>query len=722
MAKVIPPSESPNAEEINKNIRGLNYNPQEILAFSGDRITSFIPRTAKQTPDKFIVVTKTKHQLSGNFDIAVPNARKDITYPGALLVANQKLIEGVPDPLVVETRPRKITIDLPGLTDDNSELVEKYDYAGVTAATNKLINHWLETKAPQFTIAANTEFKKNILFNEHSMALSFGVDVSYMKDKLGINFDAITNQQTSAYLVQFRQIFYTVSAELPQSPADIFAPSIKWEDLAQKIDAKNPPAYVQNVQYGREVYLLLQSNMSSTDLKAHLDATLEFNKGSVKTDNDVSTKSLNKNINCTVITIGGKPKVINGNLDADNILEQVNDLISENVEFTAQNPALPLAYTVAFLKDNKIASVQGATEYITTDSEEFTSGTIELYHNAGFVGQFNVSWEEVTYDPTGFANVKQHLWEGNGINRTLGFRASIPVPPNARNIRVIILDFSGLAWDPVFKILDQRFNMINKRTFTISGTTLAPWVDINPTDVGQDGPPSDNKTTDYEFQMAPFNFDLSGIGAPIENSGGQKSIMTPGGLLTVNDDKGMWYRFDSNFTYKTMKYQNSCFPCSINTVLTNLGYTEAKGSEIEDLWNKLHGDLDRSAPNALQIHQYLSQTFEVGKKGVVYTPLDFTTAEDAETVRTRIEKDFLLSKTQVGLVAGVGHAEVFFRTKEGRFIHYKPSPDPEEVICEYVLITKVTVLPGKGEYALGIEYYNKGEEDARAAQFAMIIA
>ena len=41
-----------------------------------------------------------------------------------------------------------------------------------------------------------------------------------------------------------------------------------------KIDANNPPCYVQNVQYGREVYLLLQSSMSSSDLKAHVEGNL----------------------------------------------------------------------------------------------------------------------------------------------------------------------------------------------------------------------------------------------------------------------------------------------------------------------------------------------------------------------------------------------------------------------------------------------------------------
>ncbi len=170
-----------------------------------------------------------------------------------------------------------------------------------------------------------------------------------------------------------------------------------------------------------------------------------------------------------------------------------------------------------------------------------------------------------------------------------------------------------------------------------------------------------------------------------------------------------------------MKYQQSCFPCSIHTILANLGYLPTSDSSVEDLWNRLHGGLDFSAPNEQQIHSYLAQTFELGKKGAVYTPMDFKTKEDTDKIRGKIEEEFLKAKGPVGLVAGVGHAEVFFRTKYGRFIHYRPSPEHDSITCEYVLIRRIRTLEGSGEFALGIDYYTGDEETAQAAIFAMII-
>ena len=848
----------PNAQEINQQIGALSYVPEEILAFPGSSITSYIPRTGELTPQKFIVVTRTKHTVSGSFDIAVPNARRDITYPGAMLLANQKLVEGVPDPLVVPKAPRKITIDLPGLTDDNSLVPETMDYAGVSAGINKLITHWLDTKSQQFTIAANTEFKRNILYNESEMALQFGVDVSYLKGKLGINFDSISKQETSAYLVMFRQIFYTVSVEQPVNPADIFDESVTWQDLAGKIDAKNPPAYVQNVQYGREVYVLLTSNMSSTELKAHLDGSLEFQKGTVTTSDDLKTKNLNKQINCTVITVGGKPALINGNLNEDNILDQVNDLIQSNLELTGDNPAMPLVYTTTFLKNNAIAHIQGNTEYITTDSQEFTSSTLKLYHGGAYVAIFYVDWEEVTFDQSGNTIVTQKHWSGSGVWRAVLFQTEILLPANAQNIHVRILEETGLAWDNWWVVMDKILAPVGQREIDIYGWTLGPWYAMQPADNmgGMDsfGPGFDDSTAmpatpsqNYEAtprsmpllgsaagdpamdansfmpgtpqedtarnnlanwlkehpapkypdddtnpygDLGPFDPDLSDMldnmitfddilgKGPVRGAGPdasltelrkkldriQKNIQrkqqqggitaaqaqqmmdetskmadslssvpadvdVPLGLpgvtalpgVPMDNSLGEWYRFDQYFFYKLMKYQQSCFPCSIHTILANLGYLPASDSTVEDLWNRLHGDLNASAPNEQQIHSYLAQTFELGKKGVVYTPMDFKTKEETDSIRAQIEQKFLHATGPVGLVAGVGHAEVFFRTSFGRFIHYRPSPEHDSITCEYILIRGLRTLDGGGEFALGIDYYDGTEETCQAAIFAMLI-
>ena len=859
---VIIVNEGANAEEINKMIAALDYNAQIILAFDGSRITSFIPRTGELTPTRFILVIKVKHTIDGTFDMSVPNAFRPITFPGALLRGNKKLVEGMPEPVVVPLAPRKITIDLPGLV-NNSIVPKTMDFAGVLAATTALLQRWFDMKPGQ-SIAANTQFKKNILYNESEMALQFGVDVSYLKGKLGINFESITKQESSAYLVMFRQIFFTVSVEPPVHPADMFPESVSWQkDLAGKIDNNNPPVYVMNVQFGREVYVLLTSNMTSSELKAHLDGSLEYQKGTITTKDDAMTKSLNKRINCSVITVGGKPVFINGNLSEDNILDQVNELIQSNLNLTADNPALPLVYTTAFLKDNAIAHIQGNTEYITTDTQVFTSSTLKLYHGGLYVAIFYVDWEEVTFDANGNTIITKKHWSGSGVWRTVLFQTEILLPANAQNIHVRILEETGLLWDNWWVVMDKILAPVPERKIGVFGWTLGPWYVMNPTDSMGDlssfGPGFDDNTpmpttpsqnyeanprtlpllgspagdpamgansfmpgtpeettaranlaeylkshpdpeqTQYEDtgsdpygELQPFSFDASsllddmitfddilgtnkvrsagpdaslvslhqklerlrkkamataakgGISAAQAQMAVEESTKEAAALPTAPSDvdvplvplvaggvplpgvptasgRGAWYKFDQYFVYKLMAYQQSCFPCSIHTILANLGYLPATDNAVEDLWNRLHGGLDNTAPNEQQIHSYLAQTFELGSKGVVYTPMDFKTKEDTDQIRAQIEQKFLHATGPVGLVAGVGHAEVFFRTKFGRYIHYRPSPEHDSITCEYILIRGLRTLEGGGECALGIDYYDGTEETAQAAIFAMLI-
>ncbi|WP_016818354.1 thiol-activated cytolysin family protein, partial [Paenibacillus polymyxa] len=63
--------------------------------------------------------------------------------------------------------------------------------------------------------------------------------------------------------------------------------------------------------------------------------------------------------------------------------------------------AYPISYTSVFLKDNSIAAVHNNTDYIETKTTEYTKGKITLDHSGAYVAQFEVSWDEFTFDENG---------------------------------------------------------------------------------------------------------------------------------------------------------------------------------------------------------------------------------------------------------------------------------------------------------------------------------
>ncbi|MBU5889783.1 thiol-activated cytolysin family protein, partial [Vibrio cholerae O1] len=74
-------------------------------------------------------------------------------------------------------------------------------------------------------------------------------------------------------ILAYKQIFYTVSADLPKNPSDLFDDSVTFNDLKQKgVSNEAPPLMVSNVAYGRTIYVKLETTSSSKDVQAAFKA------------------------------------------------------------------------------------------------------------------------------------------------------------------------------------------------------------------------------------------------------------------------------------------------------------------------------------------------------------------------------------------------------------------------------------------------------------------
>lgn len=464
---------------IDDQIYGLKYDPLEVLTFNGEQVTNFIPKEGNIDNGNFTVITREKHDIdAGNMDISVPNSNKDVTYPGGLLLANSKLIDGTPQPLVTERAPINITIDLPGLT-VNSKKVDKPDFASVSQATTELLESWY---GKGNSTPSNIQLKSSLIYDEKQLQISFGCDVSFLKQKLGIDFKAISANKKSAYLVQYKQLYYTVSAELPKNPSDVFGDSVTYDNLVAKgVNSKNPPIIVENVQYGRQIYLCFESEMSQNQLEAKLNS--KISKDGVDADIHSETSDLTKNqsITCKIIVLGGGNVTLpTGKIDDKDYLEQLNKIITTNPELSKSNPAYPLSYKTAFLKDNAPAKVSGTSSYVSTTSETFSKGNLILEHKGGYVASFHVDWEEINY-VNGALVATHNSWPQNGKNLTAPFSTTIALPGNTRSINIKAEGATGLLWDRWRTSVNERnLAMVPLRTVKIWGVTLSQKGSVDP--------------------------------------------------------------------------------------------------------------------------------------------------------------------------------------------------------------------------------------------------
>ncbi|MBN1071921.1 alveolysin [Clostridium botulinum] len=463
--------------DIDKNIYGLSYNPDKILSSKGESVDSFVPAQGFDTPNKYIVVKREKKSISDSTaDISIIDSINDRTYPGAIQLANRNLVENKPDIISCKRKPITISVDLPGMSDDGSKVVNSPTYSTVNSSINSLLDTWNTKYASKYTIPTRMSYTDAMVYSKSQLSTMFGCNFKILDKALNIDFNSIFKGEKQAMVVAYKQIFYTVSVDAPEKPSDLFGDNVSFDELALKgVDNENPPAYVSNVAYGRTIYVKLETTSKSANVKAAFKALVSNQDISGNTEyEDILEQS-----SFTATVLGGGAEAHNKVVTKD--FNEIQNIIQNNSVYSPKNPGYPISYTSTFLKDNRIATVNNKTEYIETTSTEYTNSKIILDHSGAYVAQFEVTWDEVSYDKDGNEIIEHKIWSGSDKDKTAHFNTEIYLKGNARNISVKAWECTGLAWEWWRQVIDaQNIPLVKERTFSIWGTTLYPNKSVEP--------------------------------------------------------------------------------------------------------------------------------------------------------------------------------------------------------------------------------------------------
>lgn len=457
--------------KINDYIRSLEYDRDEIIAFNGNKVSKIEPKSQSIDDNgTYYVITRSKRTLENNFDVMVPSNNFDATFPGALLYVNKNLIDGTPQTISVDRGKIKLTMNLPGMTSNNTREIIDTEYSSVLAAMNEILNDWYENY-DRHKVPAMMNYEGCSVYDDKSLQLKFGCDV---QSKLGIDFSMLKSQKKNLYIVRFSQVFYNASIEPITNPADAFAESVTVEELIEKnVNADTPPAYIKSVAYGRQIYIKFESTCSASELAAAINGTVNVQGVNVTGEASAKYADVFKNTTCSFVVMGGSAEH-SGRFSMTDNMSAINEAIFADVELSETNPAVPLTYKVHFLKDGILAKFCGTTEYVEETIEKFTFGEIVLEHSGAYIANFEVYWDEIQgYDKDGKPNIVRKCWEDNGKNRTAGYKATIVLTGNCRNVEVRARHNDGLVWNDWI----ETFHAINlpivpKRYIKIWGTTL----------------------------------------------------------------------------------------------------------------------------------------------------------------------------------------------------------------------------------------------------------
>ena len=458
--------------ELNNYLFGLNYDKTNILTRRGEAIENYTNTSTKQQGNEFVVVEKVKKNLSnGSADVAI-NGNGDI-FLGALFKANQDLLENKPQQISLDRSKGRISVDLPGMVGGDSYVDANPTVSGMQEGVNILLNRWHEKYASKNPAPARMQYESTSAYSMNQLKAKFGSDFEKVGVNLKIDFEAVNKGEKQVEVVDFKQIYYTANFDAPKNPSDVFASGVTVEQLKDRgIDEKTPPVYVSSVSYGRQMYVKFETTSKSTELKAAINAVI---KGvPIKAESEWAR--VLKNTTVTVSIVGGNAdgaaRVVTGTV------EDLKKLIQEGATFSTQNPAVPISYKTAFLKDNQVATIQSNTDYIETKVTSYKNGYLNLHHKGAYIARYYVYWDEVTYDKDGVESIRSRQWEDNGKNRTAGFQTELQFKGNVRNIRVKIQEKTGLVWEPWRTVYNRTdLPLVQKRTIVNSGTTIRPKYD-----------------------------------------------------------------------------------------------------------------------------------------------------------------------------------------------------------------------------------------------------
>jgi len=361
-----------------------------------------------------------------------------VIYPGALLKANKNLAEGKPEVISLKRGPLQLTVDLPGMGDQGHVEVQDPRLATVNAAIDKMEERWFQKKRTQ---AARQTFKVQRAFSSQQASLSLGFNASWSKDNnVQVDTEVTTNSRTTTCLALFKQVYFTASVEPPSEPAEVFAPTVSLGDVQNtaKITAKDPPAYIKTVDYGRLLLIRMETRAAETSVDATAAMNYALVGGKVSAELKAKYEKIISESEFTATALGGNAKAgatIMGN-DPEQAQQDLIKTIKSSATFNEANPPVPIAYTVNFLKDNSLATMGFTTKYTDWECKEFPEGVVKVANRGAVVAQFHVYWNEL--DKSGKRVTKK--WESGHM--AVGSDKEVWMPGDSTGIRVC-WDYGG---------------------------------------------------------------------------------------------------------------------------------------------------------------------------------------------------------------------------------------------------------------------------------------
>ena len=306
-------------------------------------------------------VSKTKkYTISQAFDETILlDPTTDIIYPGCALKGNS--IGDGTYAAITDCQLGDITFSI-NLSPENPAEKSKTKYTVKNIRKSDYqdaLNEWANM---QFKEGAQTTIQSvEKITNNTELVVKLGAAVKSSIADVSTNFGFNFNKKKNHILAKVIQKVFSVSTDFPRNTPTIF-------NKVDKTYFENyQPVYVSNINYGRILYLCIDTDESEKDVQAALDFAIKKIKNTdVTIDANAETKYKNilskSDIHITMLGGGAtlQREVTNANLEA------VKRFLDQHVPI---NQLQPISFSLRFAVDNSQARVLTSNVYTITQKD-----------------------------------------------------------------------------------------------------------------------------------------------------------------------------------------------------------------------------------------------------------------------------------------------------------------------------------------------------------------
>ena len=329
---------------INAGLAGIPYRAADLINNSMYNDSTEYPDAFESLPDRDCAFLLSKSETTfDQKEIYVRGSGYENIYPGAILVVDNQITSGSPNPLGRIPRS-KISIYGDFLAGGNpfQENVYPSNY-DVRIATNKIMEALL--KDPRYDAPGMQRIRTKIHSSQKSLMMDLSVDSSFAGCSMTVKAKTNSSEQTFIQATTLDQDYYTIKLKdnWKQDPSSLFDKSVTWEQLKKELNGK-AIAIVTSVTYGRTFSYMKEYSAK----KFTYDGSQKVSGYGQSASSSQSLAESSEYNSDEIFNLGGTTLPISA-LRGKRTQAELEKAMSDNMKFSHENQGVVTKYTIQLI-------------------------------------------------------------------------------------------------------------------------------------------------------------------------------------------------------------------------------------------------------------------------------------------------------------------------------------------------------------------------------------